>query len=87
MAMVDVDGSSHSSADSQPNSVGLVFSRAGFLYMGAHWRHLANTTEPSTSGGDAALYLTHPSRSLQLCCLKVKLYSRPVTNSLQQWKV
>jgi len=26
-----------------------------FLYMGAHWRHLANTTEPSVCGGDAAL--------------------------------
>jgi len=25
------------------------------LYMGAHWRHLANTTEPSMRGGDAAL--------------------------------
>jgi len=24
-------------------------------YMGAHWRHLANTTEPSVLGGDAAL--------------------------------
>ena len=31
----------------------------GFLYMGyttTHWRHLANTTEPSMCGGDAALY-------------------------------
>jgi len=28
----------------------------GFLYRGAHWRHqLANTTEPSMCGGDAAL--------------------------------
>jgi len=27
----------------------------GFLYMGAHWRHLANTAEPSVCGGDAAL--------------------------------
>jgi len=27
----------------------------GFLYMGAHWRHLKNTTEPSMCGGDAAL--------------------------------
>jgi len=26
----------------------------GFLYMGAHWRHLANTTEPPMCGGDAA---------------------------------
>jgi len=25
----------------------------GFLYMGAHWRHLANTTEPPACGGDA----------------------------------
>ena len=27
----------------------------GFLYMGAHCRHLKNTTEPSMCGGDAAL--------------------------------
>jgi len=27
----------------------------GFLYMGAHWRHLKNTTELSMCGGDAAL--------------------------------
>ena len=27
----------------------------GFLYMGAHWRHLANTIEPSVCGGDAVL--------------------------------
>jgi len=25
------------------------------LYMGAHWRHLANTIEPSVCGGDAVL--------------------------------
>ena len=30
----------------------------GFLYMGAHWRHLANTTAPSVCGGDAALRQT-----------------------------
>ena len=27
----------------------------GFLYMGSHWRHLKNTTEPTMCGGDAAL--------------------------------
>jgi len=27
----------------------------GFLKWGAHWRKLANTTEPSICGGDAAL--------------------------------
>jgi len=28
----------------------------GFLYIwGVYWRHLANTTEPSMCGGDAAL--------------------------------
>jgi len=27
-----------------------------FLYMGAHWRYLKNTTETSMCGGDAALY-------------------------------
>jgi len=27
----------------------------GFLYMGARWRHLANTTEPSMCGGYSAL--------------------------------
>ena len=26
-----------------------------FLYMGVHWRHLPNTTEPSMCSGDAAL--------------------------------
>jgi len=26
-----------------------------FYIRGAHWRHLANTTEPSMCGGDAAL--------------------------------
>jgi len=26
-----------------------------FCIWGAHWRHLANTTEPSVCGGDAAL--------------------------------
>jgi len=26
-----------------------------FLYMGVHWHHLANTTEPSMCSGDAAL--------------------------------
>jgi len=25
-----------------------------FYIWGAHWRHLANTTEPSMCGGDAA---------------------------------
>jgi len=27
-----------------------------FYIWGAHWRHLANTTEPSMCGGDATLY-------------------------------
>jgi len=27
-----------------------------FLYMGVHWRQLANTTEPSMCGSDAACY-------------------------------
>jgi len=27
----------------------------GFLCMGAHWRHLMNTTEQSVCGGNAAL--------------------------------
>jgi len=27
----------------------------GFYMWGAHWRHLANTTEPFVCGGDAAL--------------------------------
>jgi len=26
-----------------------------FCIWGAHWRHLANTTEPSMCGGDSAL--------------------------------
>ena len=31
-----------------------VGSRKHVLDMGAHWRHLENTTEPSMCGGDAA---------------------------------
>ena len=27
-----------------------------FYILGAHWRHLKNTTEPPTCCGDAALY-------------------------------
>jgi len=27
-----------------------------FLYVGVHWGHLANTTEPSVCGSDAALH-------------------------------
>jgi len=37
----------------------------GFLHMGAHWRRLANTTEPSMCGGDAALCQI----TLITCCL------------------
>jgi len=29
------------------------------LHVGAHWRHLANTTEPSVCGGDAAFLLNY----------------------------
>jgi len=29
---------------------------SGVLDVGAHWRNLANATEPSVCGGDAALY-------------------------------
>jgi len=28
---------------------------ATIFWLSAHWRHLANTTEPSICGGDAAL--------------------------------
>jgi len=31
------------------------FSGSTFVHMAAHWCHLANRTEPSTRGGDAAL--------------------------------
>ena len=37
----------------------------GVLDGGAHWRHLANTTEPSVCGGDAALCQI----TLTTCCL------------------
>ena len=33
----------------------LWWAEGSMCYMGAHWRHLANTTEPSVLGGDAAL--------------------------------
>jgi len=53
----------------------------GFLYMGSHWRHLANTTEQSVCGGDAALcqitlitcFTAHRKVSL--------LYNRPLLPS------
>jgi len=34
---------------------GLRFDQGTMYYIGAHWRHLANTIEPSMCGGDAAL--------------------------------
>jgi len=47
-----------------------------FCISGAHWRHLANTTEPSMCGGDAALCQTTLTTCfglawtiLLLCCL------------------
>jgi len=33
--------------------------REPLLYVGAYWCHLANTTEPSTCGGDAAAFLSN----------------------------
>ena len=42
----------------------------GFYIRGTHWRHLANTTEPSICGGDAALCqitLTTCLITLQAC--------------------
>ena len=35
---------------------GLRWAEGSMCYMGAHWRHLANTTEPSMCSGDAALF-------------------------------
>jgi len=37
----------------------------GFLYAGAHWRHLANTIEPSMCDGDAVLCQI----TLTTCCI------------------
>jgi len=39
----------------QFETLSLVGLRNRVLDVGAHWRHLANTTEPSVCGGDAAL--------------------------------
>jgi len=40
-----------------------------FLYMGAYWRHLANTTEPSVYGGDAGLCQNYFDQLLLLGCI------------------
>jgi len=42
----------------------------GFYIWGAHWCHLANTTEPSVCGGDAALCQI----TLTTCSLSYLLY-------------
>jgi len=42
----------------------------GFLYMGAHWRHLANTTEPSVCGSDASLCQITLSTCYLFVCLE-----------------
>jgi len=48
----------------------LVGPRKHVLDGGAHWRHLANTTEPSVCGGDAALgQITLITRSLGSHCV------------------
>jgi len=39
----------------------------GFLYMGAYWRHLTNTTEPSVCCGDVTLCQI----TLTTCFLKI----------------
>jgi len=47
-----------------------------FCIWGAHWRHLANTTEPSMCGGDAALCQIILTTCLILCaftCLLSKI--------------
>jgi len=41
-----------------------------FCIWGAHWRHLANTTEPSVCGSDAALH----QLTLTTCCLTIHLF-------------
>ena len=38
-----------------PFGLWTLVAEGSMCYMGAHWRHLANTTEPSVCGGDAAL--------------------------------
>ena len=38
-----------------PLGCGFGWVEESMCYMGAHWRHLANTIEPSLCGGDAAL--------------------------------
>jgi len=55
-----------------------------FYILGAHWRHLKNTTEPSMCGGDAALCQI----TLTTCCdiltgyMTYKIRKSGFTNSL-----
>jgi len=55
--------------------------RKHVLYRGAHWRHLANTTEPCTCGdGDAAFLFKYFDHLLLLCyhCIVNKDYQQSV---------
>jgi len=49
-----------------------------FYIWGAHWRHLANTTEPSMYGGDAALCQI----TLTTCYYYIDGLPVPISNSL-----
>ena len=40
------------------------------IRRGAHWRHLANTTEPSVCGGDAVILSNYSDHSLLLLLLR-----------------
>jgi len=51
----DMCNSQYTHSDSAGGRNGLVCMPIGVYYMGAHWRHLVNTMEPSMCGGDAAL--------------------------------
>ena len=42
-----------------------------FYIWGVDWRHLANATEPSVCGGDAALCQITFTTCLYLCCVLV----------------
>jgi len=51
----EMSGGRYTQSDSAGGNTGTARMPIGFTRRDAHWRHLENTNEPSTCGGDAAL--------------------------------
>jgi len=62
-----------------------LLSKGQHRYGGVHWRNLANTTEPSVCGSDAALsnYFDH---LLLLVTGSLKIWSQLLSSNRRKWK-